>query len=75
MVYRIEKANLEPWLKEHGELIGALAGLAKFRAKARAAFLEAKPVVIDPSGFLGWLRKSVTRFRVSGDPGPTDKMS
>ena len=73
MVYRIEKANLEPWLKEHGELIGALAGLAKFRAKARAAFLEAKPVVIDPSGFLGWLRKSVTRFRVSGDPGPTDR--
>lgn len=75
MVYRIEKANLEPWLKEHGELIGALAGLAKFRANARAAFLEAKPVVIDPSGFLGWLRKSVTRFRVSGEPGPTDKMS
>lgn len=75
MVYRIDKANLEPWLKEHGELIGALAGLAKFRAKARATFLEAKPVVIDPSGFLGWLRKSVTRFRVSGDPGPTDKMN
>lgn len=75
MVYRIDKADLEPWLEAHPELIGALAGLAKFRATARAAMLETKPVIVDPSGFLGWLRKSVTRFQANRDQGPTDKMS
>jgi small-conductance mechanosensitive channel/CRP-like cAMP-binding protein len=75
MVYRIEKADLEPWLAEHPELIGALAGLAKFRTKARASFLEAKPAAVDPSGFLSWLRKSVKRLEVSRGQGPPDKMS
>jgi small-conductance mechanosensitive channel/CRP-like cAMP-binding protein len=75
MVYRIEKADLEPWLAEHPELIGALAGLAKFRAKARASFLEAKPATVDPSGFLSWLRKSVKRLEVSRGQRPPDKMS
>jgi CRP-like cAMP-binding protein len=75
MIYRIDKADLEPWLQEHGEMIGALAGLAKFRSKARAAMLETKPVITDPSGFMSWLRKSVTRFQVNRGPGPTDKMS
>jgi len=74
MIYRIDRAELEPWLQEHTELIGALAGLQKFRAKARAALLESKPQVVDPSGFVGWLRKRVTRFQ-----GPrkdsTDKLS
>ncbi|MFK3973724.1 mechanosensitive ion channel domain-containing protein [Pseudomonas sp. NPDC087358] len=75
MIYRIEKADLEPWLQQHSELIGALAGLAKFRLKARASLLEIKPVTSDPAGFIGWLRKSVTRFQVPRGPGPTDKMS
>jgi small-conductance mechanosensitive channel len=75
MVYRIEKADLEPWLAEHPELIGALAGLAKFRAKARASFLEAKPAAVDPSGFLSWLRKSVKRLEASRGQRPPDKMS
>ncbi|MFJ5296460.1 Crp/Fnr family transcriptional regulator [Pseudomonas sp. NPDC088368] len=79
MIYRIDKADLEPWLQEHSELIGALAGLAKFRTKARASMLDVKPVITDPSGFMGWLRKNVTRFQVGrgpgAGPGPTDKMS
>jgi small-conductance mechanosensitive channel len=75
MIYRIDKADLEPWLQEHTELIGALAGLAKFRSQARASMLEAKPVITDPSGFMSWLRKNVTRFQVNRGPGPTDKMS
>ncbi|MFY1663781.1 mechanosensitive ion channel domain-containing protein [Pseudomonas sp. Pseu.R1] len=75
MIYRIDKADLEPWLQEHSELIGALAGLAKFRSKARAAMLETKPVVVDPRGFMGWLRKNVTRFQVNRGPGPNDRMS
>ena len=72
MIYRIDKADLEPWLAEHPELIGALAGLAKFREKARAALLEAKPVVADANGFLGWLRKNVRRFEVTRGQGADD---
>ncbi|WP_110947054.1 mechanosensitive ion channel domain-containing protein [Pseudomonas bohemica] len=75
MIYRIDKADLEPWLQDHSELLGALAGLSRFRTKARAAVLETKPVLADPSGFMGWLRKNVTRFQVSRLPGPNDKMS
>ncbi|WP_342655003.1 mechanosensitive ion channel domain-containing protein [Pseudomonas sp. F3-2] len=75
MIYRIEKADLEPWLAEHGELLGALAGLAKFRAKARASMLETKPAVVDPSGFLSWLRKSVKRLEITRGPRPPDRMS
>jgi CRP-like cAMP-binding protein len=53
MIYRIDKADLEPWLTERTELIGALAGLAKFRAgilprcskpKRRAAILKVSSV-------------------------------
>jgi small-conductance mechanosensitive channel/CRP-like cAMP-binding protein len=75
MVYRIDKADLAPWLDQHSELVGALAGLAKFRANARAALLETKPVITDPSGFMGWLRKSVTRFGANRNQGPPDRMS
>lgn len=73
MIYRIDKADLEPWLAEHPELLGALAGLAKFRAKARAALLETKPVVADASGFMSWLRKNVRRFEVTRGPGADDR--
>jgi small-conductance mechanosensitive channel/CRP-like cAMP-binding protein len=77
MIYRIDKADLEPWLSEHTELIGALAGLSKFRTKALASMLETQQPTIDPRGFVGWLRKNVTRFQVTKAPGqgPTDKMS
>jgi CRP-like cAMP-binding protein len=75
MIYRIDKADLEPWLSEHGELIGALAGLAKYRAGMRASLLEIKQPITDPRGFMNWLRKSVTRFQPTKGPGPTDKMS
>ncbi|RAU40725.1 MULTISPECIES: mechanosensitive ion channel family protein [unclassified Pseudomonas] len=75
MIYRIDKADLDPWLQAHSELLGALAGLAKFRSKARAALLETQPEVVDARGFMGWLRKSVTRFQVSRGPGPNDRMS
>jgi small-conductance mechanosensitive channel len=74
MIYRIDRAELEPWLLEHTELIGALAGLKKFREKARAAMLESKPVVVDASGFVGWLRKRVTRFQTTAKDS-TDKLS
>jgi small-conductance mechanosensitive channel/CRP-like cAMP-binding protein len=75
MVYRIALVDLEPWLKEHPELRGALAGLARFRAKARAAMLESKPVAPDSSGFLRWLRKGVTRFQTPRQQRETDKLS
>ncbi len=55
MIYSIQRADLEPWLHEHRELIGALAGLQKFRAKAKASVLESKPPVADTSGFVGGL--------------------
>jgi CRP-like cAMP-binding protein len=73
MIYRVDKVDLEPWLEEHPELMGALAGLAKFRANARAAMLEAKPVVADASGFISWLRKNVRRFEVTRGQGGADK--
>jgi CRP-like cAMP-binding protein len=75
MVYRIALADLEPWLKDHPELRGALAGLARFRAKARAAMLTNKPTAPDPNGFLKWLRKGVTRFQAPREPRKTDKLS
>ncbi len=74
MIYSIDRADLEPWLQEHSELIGALAGLQKFRAKAKASVLESKPQVADNSGFVGWLRKRVTRFQVPRKEA-TDKLS
>jgi CRP-like cAMP-binding protein len=62
LVYLIDVVDLEPWLDEHPELRGTLAGLARFRAQARAAMLlQHKPVAIVPGGFLHWLRKSVNR--------------
>lgn len=75
MVYRIESKDLEPWLDEHGELRGALAGLVRFRAQARATMIQHKPVDAGPNGFLQWLRKSVTRFQPGNERGPTDKLS
>jgi small-conductance mechanosensitive channel/CRP-like cAMP-binding protein len=75
MVYRIALADLEPWLKDHPELRGALAGLARFRAKARTTMLENKPVSPDPSGFLKWLRKGVTRLQTPREPRNTDRLS
>jgi CRP-like cAMP-binding protein len=74
MIYRIDRAALEPWLQEHAELIGALAGLQKFRAKARASMLESKPQVVDRNGFVGWLRSRVKRFQ-GPRPDATDKLS
>lgn len=62
LVYLMDAVDLEPWLQEHPELRGALVGLARFRAQARAAMmLQHKPVDIVPGGFLHWLRKSVNR--------------
>lgn len=75
MVYRIERKDLEPWLDEHGELRGALAGLARFRAQARATMIQLKPVDVGQNGFLQWFRKSVTRFQPGNKRGPTDKLS
>jgi small-conductance mechanosensitive channel len=75
MVYRIERKDLEPWLDEHSELRGALAGLANFRAKARATVLESKPVAADPNGFLRWLRKGVSRFQGPRAKAHGDKLS
>jgi small-conductance mechanosensitive channel/CRP-like cAMP-binding protein len=75
MVYRIERKDLEPWLDEHGELRGALAGLARFRAQARATMIQLKPVDVGQNGFLKWFRKSVTRFQPGNKRGPTDKLS
>jgi small-conductance mechanosensitive channel len=75
MVYRIALADLEPWVKDHPELRGALAGLAKFRAKARAAMLESKPVATDSPGFLRWLRSSVTRLQAGRGERSNDKLS
>jgi len=61
-VYLIDAVDLEPWLDEHPELRGTLAGLARFRAQARAAILlQHKPVEIVPGGFMHWLRKRVSR--------------
>ena len=75
MIYRIDKADLEPWLHAHSELLGALAGLAKFRIKARAALLETKPAIVNPAGFVSWLRERVTRLQAKRGPGPHDPMS
>ncbi len=75
MIYRIDKAELEPWLQEHSELIGALAGLANFRAKARESLLETKTVITDSRGFLGWLRNRVPGFQTNRSRGPNDRMS
>jgi small-conductance mechanosensitive channel len=64
LVYHIDRVDLEPWLAEHGELQGALAGLARFRAQARASMLlQHKPLEVVPGGFLHWLRKSVSRIQ------------
>jgi small-conductance mechanosensitive channel len=59
VVYRIDRSDLEPWLLEHSELRDALAGLARFRAEARATALVHKPANSAPKGFLHWLRKNV----------------
>jgi CRP-like cAMP-binding protein len=75
MIYRIDYEDLEPWIKEHAELRGALAGLARFRAKARASMLESKPVAPPPSGFINWLSKSVTRWQGSRTRSRADKSS
>ncbi|MDB6049454.1 MAG: mscS 3 [Pseudomonas sp.] len=62
LVYLMDAKDLEPWLDEHPELRGALVGLSRFRAQARASMLLLhKPVEIEPGGFLNWLRKSVNR--------------
>jgi len=76
MVYCIDRKDLEPWLNEHDELRGALAGLARFRAQARAAMLQQlKPADVVQNGFLQWLRKNVTRLQpTSTERGPTDKL-
>lgn len=64
LVYLIDRADLEPWLAEHAEMQGALAGLARFRAQARASMLEQhKPLAVAPGGFIQWLRKSVSRIQ------------
>jgi small-conductance mechanosensitive channel len=75
MIYRIDYEDLEPWIKEHAELRGALAGLARFRAKARASMLESKPVAPPPGGFINWLSKSVTRWQGSRSRSRADKSS
>lgn len=67
LVYLIDATDLESWLVEHPELLGALVGLQRFRTQARAAvLLQHKPVEIVPGGFLHWLRKSVNRQQPPG---------
>ncbi|WP_397448912.1 mechanosensitive ion channel domain-containing protein [Pseudomonas sp. NA-150] len=62
MVYCIARADLDPWLDEHSEIRGALAGLARYRAQARATMLQQyKPADQVQSGFLHWLRRRVSR--------------
>ncbi|MDB5983374.1 MAG: Cyclic nucleotide-regulated small mechanosensitive ion channel [Pseudomonas sp.] len=64
LVYLIDRADLEPWLAEHVEMQGALAGLARFRAQARATMLaQHKPLEVVQGGFIQWLRKSVSRIQ------------
>lgn len=75
MVYRIDYQDLEPWIKEHAELRGALAGLARFRAKTRAALLESKPAAPPAGGFINWLSKSVTRWQTTKIKHSSDKIS
>lgn len=75
MIYRIDKTDLEPWLHEHSELMGALAGLARFRVKARDSVLETAPVVVDRGGLISWLRKRVPGFQTGRGPGSGDRMS
>ena len=75
MVYRIDYQDLEPWIKEHAELRGALAGLARFRAKSRAAMLESKPAPPPPGGFINWLSNSVTRWQTTKNKHSSDKIS
>lgn len=65
MIGRIDRADLEPRLSEHPELLVALAGLAEFRVKARAVLLEASLWRL----IRGWLRKNVRRFRVARAAG------
>jgi hypothetical protein len=75
MVYRIDYQDLEPWIKEHAELRGALAGLAHFRAKSRAAMLESKPAPPPTGGFINWLSNSVTRWQTTKNKHSSDKIS
>lgn len=76
MIYCIDRKDLEPWLDEHGELRGALAGLVRYRTQARATMMQQyKPVELTQNGFMQWLRKSVTRLQPRSERGPTDKLS
>jgi small-conductance mechanosensitive channel len=64
MIYCIARADLDPWLDEHSEIRGALAGLARYRAQARATMLQQyKPVDQVPGGFMHWLRQRVSRVQ------------
>lgn len=56
-------------------ICGTLAGLATFRANARAALLETKPVFADASGLISWLRKSVGQFEANRGQGQIDKQT
>ncbi|WP_397448224.1 mechanosensitive ion channel domain-containing protein [Pseudomonas sp. NA-150] len=59
VVYRIDRADLEPWLHEGNQLAEALEGLASFRGHVREVALQHRPAAATPKGLLHWIRKSV----------------
>lgn len=58
-IYRIDRADLEPWLGEDSELTHALSELIRFRALARNRLLQQhKPSELNPGGWGDWFRRN-----------------